>query len=181
MKKLLHFISKIYRISLHHKKQESLVWKDLKQTHHKSEWKSGVYEKERYIETVFTISEEKAASFYYFIHEGSLHCRVKVLENFSPEITTDIFVLASHFNNLLVNGIVKVDAVNQYVEYDQKLDLLVLLLYRGEIKRLISTHYFTAKDVSAAFDRLITEQEAPAIIIADLLKKKESKNQDNPE
>jgi len=37
-------------------------------------------------------------------------------------------------------------------------------------------HYNTSKDIYSAFQRLIIEQEAPAIIIADLLKNYEEKD-----
>lgn len=179
MKKIIHFFSKIYRVSLSFKKQETLAWKDLKQIHLQAEWKSGVYEKERYIETAFEISNGKGALFHYFIAEGSFHCRVRLIENFSIELTTDVFVLASHFNNLLSNGVVKIDVNTQSVDYYQKTDLLVPLLYRGEYQNQISIHYNTSLDIYAAFTRLVIEQEAPAIIIADLLKSKENKDREN--
>jgi Cdc6-like AAA superfamily ATPase len=69
---------------------------------------------------------------------------------------------------------------NGYVEYHRKRDLLIPLLYSDEIDEQINRHYNTAKDIYAAFQRLIKENEAPAIIIADLLNKIEEKNQ-NPE
>jgi hypothetical protein len=41
-------------------------------------------------------------------------------------------------------------------------------------------HYRLAKDMYWAFDKLVLENEAPAIIIADLLKKNEDKESQNP-
>ena len=43
------------RLSLSFKKQEEIVWSDLKKLHAASDWQSGVYEKEKYIETFFQI------------------------------------------------------------------------------------------------------------------------------
>lgn len=174
MKKIKHFFSKIYRVSLGFKKQENLVWKDLKDIHLQAEWKSGIYEKEKCIESSFEISDGVGALFQYFIYEGAFHCRVRLPENFPTELTTDVFVLASHFNNLLSNGVVKIDVNTQAVDYHQKTDLLVPLLYKGEFHNQITRHYNTTSDIYTAFNRLIKEQEAPAIIIADLLKNKEN-------
>ena len=110
------------------------------------------------------------------IHEGSFHCRVKILEHYPSELTTDLFILAAHFNNLLNNGVVIVNVHNRYVEYHQKRDLLIPLLYTNETYGQLIRHYNTSKDIYSAFQRLVIEQEAPAIIIADLLKKNETKD-----
>lgn len=107
------------------------------------------------------------------IYDGFFHCRVKILEEFPTELTTDLFILAAHFNNVLNNGVVVVNVHSEYVEYHQKKDLLVPLLYTGEVYGQLMQHHTTSKEIYAAFQRLIIEQEAPAIIIADLLKKKQ--------
>jgi hypothetical protein len=54
--------------------------------------------------------------------------------------------------------------------------LLIPLLYNGEIHGQLTRHYNTSKDIYSAFQRLVIEQEAPAIIIADLLKENETKD-----
>jgi len=52
--------------------------------------------------------------------------------------------------------------------------LLIPLLYTGELHAQIISHYNISKDIFAGFQRLIEENEAPAIIIADILKKKDT-------
>lgn len=177
MNKIKFYLQRVYRLTLSFKKQENIVWKELKKLHSEAEWKSGIYENEKYIESVFEISNEKAGSFYYMIYDGCFHCRVLILENFPSELTTELFILAAHFNNLLNNGVVIVNVNSQYVEYHQKKDLLIPLLYNGEIHGQLIRHYNMSKDIYSAFQRLVIEQEAPAIIIADLLK--ENKNSEN--
>jgi hypothetical protein len=152
------------------------VWKELKKLHAAAEWKSGVYEKEKYIETIFEFSNEQRGTFYYMIYNDCFHCRVKILEDYPTELTTDLFILAAHFNNLLNNGVVIVNVNSDYVEYHQKKDLLIPLLYNSEIHGQLIRHYNTSKDIYSAFQRLVIEQEAPAIIIADLLKNNEAKD-----
>ncbi|MBT3612342.1 MAG: hypothetical protein HN522_05325 [Flavobacteriales bacterium] len=178
MNKIKYYLQRIYRLSLSFKKREEIVWKELKKLHSDAEWKSGIYEKEKYIETIFEISNGKAGTFYYMIYDDSFHCRVKILEEFPSDLTTDLFILASHFNNLLNNGVVVINVNNLYVEYHQKRNLLIPLLYNGEIYDQLNRHFNTSKDIYSAFQRLVLEQEAPAIIIADLLKENEKSGGD---
>ena len=175
MNKIKFYLQRIYRLTLSFEKQKELVWKELKILHTDADWNHGVYEKEKYIETIFGIAEEQGATFYYMIYDGCFHCRVKILEDYPTELITDLFILASHFNNLLNNGVVIVNVNSHYIEYHQKRDLLIPLLYNGEILGQLKRHHNTSKDIYSAFQRLVIEKEAPAIIIADLLKENESK------
>jgi hypothetical protein len=178
MNKIKFYLQRIYRLALSFKKQEELVWKELKKLHADADWKHGVYEKEKYIESIFELGKEQGGAFYYLIYDGSFHCRVKILEDYPVELTTDLFILAAHFNNLLNNGVVIVNVQSRYVEYHQKRDLLIPLLYTSETYGQLMRHYNTSKDIYAAFQRLIIEQEAPAIIIADLLKENEANDKE---
>ena len=163
-----------YRLSLTNEKQESLVWQDLKELHVKAEWRTGIYEADKYLETVFSIADETPGVYQYWITENELHFLVKVLDGFSPEMATDVFVLASHFNNLLKLGVVEVNVNSSSVSYRIKKDILVPLIYKDEIHNQLMIHYNTSKDVYWAFQKLIEENEEPALIIADLLKSRES-------
>lgn len=164
------FFKQVYRLSLNSKKQSEIVWADLKKLHIDAEWKHGVFEKGNYVETWFEIQQGQGAAFYYIVNENYFHCRVRVLDNFPEELTTDIFVLAAHFNNLLNRGVVTVDVDDRYVGFQIKSPLLIPLLYHAEMWHQINLHQDLAQDIYKAFQRLVCEQEAPAIIIADLLK-----------
>ena len=178
MNKIKFYLQRIYRLTLNFKKQEELVWEELKKLHADAEWKHGIYERDKYIETGFEISKEQGGIFNYMIYDGCFHCRVKILEDYPTELTSDLFILAAHFNNLLNNGVVIVNVNGHYVEYHQKRDLLIPLLYNSEIHGQLNRHYNTSKDIYSAFQRLVIEQEAPAIIIADLLKDKDAKDEE---
>ena len=178
MNKVKFYLQRIYLLALSFKKQEETVWRELKKLHSDADWKHGVYEKEKYIETIFELGKEQGGAFYYMIYDGSFHCRVKILEDYPIELTTDLFILAAHFNNLLNNGVVIVNVQSRYVEYHQKRDLLIPLLYTSETYGQLMRHYNTSNDIYAAFQRLIIEQEAPAIIIADLLKENEANDKE---
>jgi len=82
MNKVLYYLQRIYRSALSFKKQEELAWRELKKLHAEADWKHGVYEKEKYIETIFEPGKEKGGSFCNMIYDGHFHCRVKVLEDY---------------------------------------------------------------------------------------------------
>lgn len=178
---IITYLNRIYRLSLGINKHEVIVWKDLKKLHADAKWSSGVYENERYIESVFEIDKEIPETYFYMINDRHFYCKVKMFENFPTELTSDIFILATHFNNLLINGVVIINVDNLYVEYQTKCELLIPLLYKGEIHDQLIRHYNTSKDIYWAFKKLINENEAPAIIISDLLKTKDKKPKNEKE
>lgn len=181
MKKITLYFKRIYRLLFNRKKHEQFFWKDLKNFFDRSNFRYGIFEREKYIETFFEISKDKDQPFYYMIYDEAFHCRVKILESFSSEITSDLFILASHFNNILNNGIVSINVGNQYVEYHLKKDLLVPMLFNDEIFGSIIMHHRVSRDIYAAFQRLIIEEEAPAIIIADLIRKQDERDENKDE
>ena len=178
MKRIINYFRRIYRLHTDFSKHEVLVWKSLKKIHFENEWYSGVYENEKKIETVFCMADDKPKRFLYVINDYCFYCTVKVLDNYPIELTTDLFILAAHFNNLLNNGTVKVNTEDLFVEYLVKRDALIPLLYPEEIHHQIVQHHYTSNDIYWAFQKLVEENEAPAIIIADLLRKKEDEKQD---
>ena len=178
MRRIKFYLKTIYRLSLKSDKQQDILWKDLKKIIDLLNLNAGFYEKEKYAIVKFYVNDDKRAEFCYCISEGYYVCRVKILSDFSPELTTDIFVLASHFNNLMNLGTVSVNVEYQYVEYFIKSDMVVPLLFNGEIHSQMISHFETSKLIFAGFQRLVQENEAPAIIIADLMKEtNEEKNQ----
>jgi SAM-dependent methyltransferase len=181
LERLLFYFKKIYRISISYKKYEEIVWNDLKKLHKNSEWRYGVFENDKHIETVFEIGEKTGATFYYIVYDGQYHCRVKVIEDFSPDVTTDIFVLAAHFNNLLNIGVVVVNVQSRYVEYHIKNDFIVNIVYPGELHTQLLRHFNISKDIYWAFNKLVNENEEPTLIIADLMRmnKKDDKDRDD--
>ena len=64
MKRIIAHLRRMYRLSLTFKKQEEIVWNDLKKHHKDQEYQSGVFEKDRYIESFFKISDDKSFAFY---------------------------------------------------------------------------------------------------------------------
>lgn len=148
------------------------MWGDLKKVHAEAGWKSGIYENEKCIETVFEVTDNYSAPFYHMVFQGYFQCRVRIISGFAPDMTSEVFILAAHFNNLLTNGCVVVDPEDQHIEYQLKSDILVPLLYPSVIYDQLCRHMDVSRDVLFAYRRLLDEGEAPAIIIADLLSSK---------
>jgi hypothetical protein len=177
MKKLLYFLKRVYYLTLSAEKHEEIVWKRLKKLFSDKDWNHGVYEKEKYVETVVGIGEGFSETFYYLVYDRRFHCQVSVLRDYPIDLTSELFILAAHFNNLLGSGVVKVDVKNSSVEYQLKQHLIVPVLFSSEIHQLLISHHEISKDVFKAFRRLVIEQEAPAIIIADLMKEYDNNNE----
>ncbi len=178
MENLKFYFLRIYRISLSFRKQENLLWKDLKKLHLDEHWSHGIYENDKYIVTTFDIGDGQMKSFYYMVYDACFHCRLTILEDYPIDRTTDLFVLAAHFNNLLSDGVVIVDVSSNSIVYHQKRDLLLPLLYGGEIYTQINRHYATSKDIFSGFQRLIFNNEEPVMIIADIIHKNDRNKRD---
>lgn len=175
---LLRYFKRLYKLSLNAEKQDLMAWRELKQMHFDAGWKSGIYESEMQIVTSFEIGNENSAKFGYSIENREFHCRVNIVENYSPELTTDFFILATHFNNLLNKGKVEIDVNERIVSYNYRCDLLVPLLYPGEYYDKMLVHHRTSKDIYWAFEKLMYENEEPALIISDLMNKKKEEIKD---
>lgn len=179
--RLKFYFKKVYRITAGCKHFKKFVWQELLHIHKVNNWRHGVFEANSYVETFFSITEDTNASYYYILHENYLNCRVDVIKDFAVEITTDIFILAAHFNNLIQNGIVVVNVESRNVQYHAKADTTLLSLYPGVIYSLIKNHFDVSKDVKWAFDKMIAENEEPALIMADFIKMVNEKNNENEE
>jgi hypothetical protein len=173
------YLKQLYRLSASPSKRTELVWEDLK--NFMSVWKCGVYEQDKAIESGFFIdeSDQNSMRFSYWVNDENLSMQAIILENFSEELTLDLFVLATHFNNLLRRGVVTIDVNEQRVYYRQELGILNPLLYVGDIYWMHETVHNTAKDIYWAFQKLVEENEEPALIIADLLTMKDAEKEQN--
>lgn len=160
---------KIGGVILDETQQLECVWNELIKLHKESNWRFGIYESENYVETTFTISEETPTSYRYLLYEQNLHFDVRVIDSFPTESTTDLFVLASHFNNLLMFGKVVVDVNRCNVLFSYQNEVSFYSVFPEKIDQHISRHFHISRDVYWAFQRYLTEREEPVIIIGELL------------
>ena len=177
-KRLKTIMSKFYRLMISPAKREAIVWKDLKKLFQRMEWKHGVFEQEKYIKAGFTINDSEGISFFYSVRNNDFECFTRVIEDFPEEMTSDFFILAQHFNNILNYGMVNIDISRRSVDFVMKEDILVSYLYPGNLYFQFEKHLDIVNDLLyKAFLRLVNENEAPAIIIADVLDELERKKE----
>jgi hypothetical protein len=151
--------------------QKEYVWNEIIQLHRNRNWRFGVFENQNYLESTFQISENTDAFYHYLIYDQHLHFDVSVIDSFPPEITTDLFVLAAHFNNLLTFGKVVVNVNKNYVHFSFQNELSLYSVLPEKIELDLIRHYQISKDVYWAFQKFVSEREEPVIIISELMNK----------
>ena len=167
------YFRRLYRLSVSAERQETMLVNDILKLHRDAGWRFGYFEADKLVRSGFEVAPGISLVYYYQVSDNHFHCRVRVLEEFPEESTEQLFILAAHFNNLLNHGVVVVDADDHFVEYQVKQSILLPLLYTGELYNQIMQHFNGSKDIHTSFLRLIEEHEAPAIIIADLLRSRQ--------
>lgn len=161
--------------------QKEFVWNELNRLHKENNWRCGVFETEQFVDTFFQIAENQDATYRYKIDKGELHFNVGVLYAFQTESTTDLFVLAAHFNNLLNFGKVMVDVHQQNVYFSYQNELSLYAVYPEKMSHHISRHFQISALVYEAFHRYLMEREDPAVIIGELLNKQEKREENTNE
>ena len=146
---------------------KAFVWEGLIQLFYC--WRLGVFEKQHYAETTFQISENTDALYHYLVLDQHLHFDVKILDSFPTELTTDLFILAAHFNNLLTFGKVIVDVNHNIVYFKYQNELSFYSVFPQKIEVDLSRHYQISKDVYWAFQKYVIEREEPVMIISELM------------
>lgn len=179
MKWITPFFAKIkytwkqfYRI-LNVKNRSEFVWKDLVKYNLEKGWRFGQYQSEKRIENTFHVGENNSIEFDYTVTDNKLEFSALILKSFEEDKTSDILVLASHFNSLSSFGVVKVSIKYNCVRFNYAGDLLTYMLYNGEIDTDHITHYGLTKDCVWSFYRLLETGEDPVFVFSELLQRKE--------
>jgi hypothetical protein len=177
MKYLFHYLKVAFTLARYHDQQEELVWQDLKEYHKVQGYNSGVFEQEKTIESVFSISDTKSLKFTYYTQRGTLHFSSLILGQYDPDIASEVFILATHFNNILTKGCVVVYPDHMCVQFIMKTSYISNIVYPADKHHYTKRHYDSTIDIFWAFNKLIEQGEDPAIIIADLLREKNELNE----
>jgi hypothetical protein len=165
-------ITLLYRV-ITIKKSEKYVWKELIKHHKNSPWRFGQFD--NYIECNFIIDEVQSLKFIYEVQNTGLTFRSFILVDFDEETTTQVMLLASHFNNLLTFGVVQVNLQQHFVEFSYNRDLLVYSLYPGTINNDTITHFDLTKNIFWAFNELANTGDEPVFIFSEFLKRMENR------
>ena len=169
--------TRIYRL-FSVKQRPEIVWKELIRLHKEQEWLFGQYDNIKLLRTTFVDENNAALQFDYQIIDDELVFSAVLTSNFSEENINDIMILASHLNNLLKYGVVKVNIENAYVEFIYSGHLLVYMLFSGEIHRDLARHYKIASDCIWAYTHMLSSGDEPVFVIAELMKRYEKANEE---
>ena len=173
--KIKFLFRRIYRL-LTNSKSSQYVWKELIKYHKESGWNYGQFEQEKNIRCLFAINEHRSLNFSYTVEQNSLHFNSIILHSFDEERTNDVMILASHFNNLLNYGVVRVNLINNYIEYDCSVELLLFSLFPSKIKSYADMHYGLTIDCYWAFNNMIVTGDDPVFVFSELMRNKENNN-----
>jgi len=170
------YSQRVYRlIRVNHR--SDIVWKELIKLHKKENWHFGQYDNENYIRTTFADDNNNDLNFHYQVTNDKLVYRAVIAGDFNEDNTNDIMLLSSHLNSLLTFGMVRVNIKDNYVEFVYQGDLLVYMLYPGEIHTDIDRHFRITSDCYWAFSHLLNTGDEPVFVISELLKRNQKENE----
>lgn len=148
---------------------EKNIWSKLLNFHESKGLKYGAYETDKYVELIMPIEDNNPRFYFQMIQGNCLYFKVSIIENFPVEVTTDLFILTTHFNNALNFGTLLVNSNNREVIYSLKNELDFYSTFPEKIERDISNHYTVSLDIYWAFNKYLNEREDPAFIFADFM------------
>ena len=177
-----HTFSRLFRLNNLRNTQKTL-WSDLKKYFEHANktganYKYGIFESEKYITTHYSIDKSNNTRQYRYILELENHRLVSLVfisEAYDEAKTTDVFILASHLNNILREGIVCVNPDICTILFEHRINELVPFLFPGEIHTQVVRHYNHSLDIIWAFDQLLLHNQDPVFIAAELLKRNDER------
>ena len=155
------------------KRHEQIVWKLLKKELKIVPFKHEVNESEKTVYTKFHLAPNILGRFWYMMFYDRLFFRAIIVPNYPVEQTTNIFILAQHFNNQVNHGSVVIDVPLNHIEFRTTYHFPEIIFTKNAIEKHIHYHYNISCDIYWAFNKMLTENEEPAYIIAELIAKRE--------
>ena len=172
-KKIVLFLELQFYAMRGEKHHEQIVWKLLKKELKIVPFKHEVNESEKTVYTKFHLAPNILGRFWYMMFYDRLFFRAIIVPNYPVEQTTNIFILAQHFNNQVNHGSVVVDVPLNYIEFRTTYHFPEIIFTKNAIEKHIHYHYNISCDIYWAFNKMLTENEEPAYIIAELIAKRE--------
>lgn len=170
--KIKIIVQRVYRL-LRVSRSHDYVWQELNNHFKNSGLRYGQYNQAKQITCSFLLYDTQPVDFDYTVKNGSLTFRAVVLASFDEDFTNDLLVLASHFNNLLNFGVVRVSSTNNFVSYVHVKDLLIYSLFPGEINSDLKNHLELTSDITWAFNYLIETGDDPVFVFSEFLRRLE--------
>ena len=155
------------------KRHEQIVWKLLKKELKIVPFKHEVNESEKTAYTKFHLAPNILGRFWYMMFYDRLFFRAIIVPNYPVEQTTNIFILAQHFNNQVNHGSVVIDVPLNHIEFRTTYHFPEIIFTKNAIEKHIHYHFNISCDIYWAFNKMLSENEEPAYIIAELIAMRE--------
>lgn len=162
-------IKKCYRVNLNQEKRKKLLWKDLIKLHKNENWNYTIHDNTWCMESLIQNNKNQINRYFYSIYKDKFYSQVKVIYDFPEDLTTNLFILATHINNILNEGIIHINIENKYIEYSKSENIIVPLIHQQALKNQIILHYSASQKIQWAFEELINRNEEPVLIFAELM------------
>lgn len=172
-KKIVLFLELQFYALRGEKHHEQIVWKLLKKELKIVPFKHEVNESEKTVYTKFHLAPNILGRFWYMMFYDRLFFRAIIIPNYPVEQTTNIFILAQHFNNQVNHGSVVIDVPLNHIEFRTTYHFPEIIFTKNAIEKHIHYQFNISCDIFWAFNKMLTENEEPAYIIAELIAKRE--------
>lgn len=178
--KIIDFFRNAYRLTLSKKGQLNCVWSDIKKFYKANEWKYSIIERDDLlvVQAVFRIDDHLFLQVDTIMRDNFVTLRSTIPLKYADELAEDVFILATHLNNLFRHTKVCTYTESNEIDVSINIDYKVLLLDPSTNFYLLKLIYETAEDVHWVYKRLLETREAPALIFAEFLERLNTKEKE---
>ncbi len=150
------------------------VWNDMLRFFKTNGFRFGQYENEKVVDIHFETKLSGSLMFKCNITDDKLIFRGLILSAFDIDRTSDVLVLAAHFNAILKHGRVSASTEGNFVEFIYEGNLLTYLISPDKIEHDFEVHFNITTDCIWAFKSMIQSGDNPVFVISQLLEQKEN-------
>jgi hypothetical protein len=160
-----------YRLMLSDKGQQNCIWSDVKKFYKKNNWKYSIIEQPdvHVVQVVFQVEDKVFIEFETILNDNDLTVRTLLPWNYDEDMASDVFIMATHLNNLFRYTKINVLPESREVGIQVTAFQAMALVNTSTAQHLLNMVYETAEDVNWAYHRLLETREAPALIFAEFL------------
>lgn len=169
--KIKKFLRNTYRLMLSDKGQLNCIWSDVKRLYKENNWKYSIIEHpdEQIVQVVFEMEDKVFFEFETILKDHILTTRTLLPWNYDEDLAQEVFILATHLNNLYRYVKVHVFAETREIGLSMVAHYKTAMIDPSMAKLLLNLVYETAADVNWAYRRLLETREPPALIFAEFL------------
>lgn len=162
------------------RKREAMVeavWKQLIALFDENKWNYTRNDRKKHLNLNFNVSDGVVHMFRFDFEGPFLRMYTLVLDQFDESQSTDVMILASHFNTWMRYGKMSANISHGLVEIRHELMLAEVILNPHCIRFFMDQQANLFKDSHEAFAKMLETGEDPVFIIAEILENRRSRSQ----